>query len=108
MIKIKNLPVRFRTPETERKLEKICQKNDIKGLFLFGSFLRGQEKKKSDIDLLVYFDEKIPKSLFDLVHAENGLEKVFGRKVDLLTPNSISRYFRDGVLDSAIKIYEKR
>ncbi|NCO84319.1 MAG: nucleotidyltransferase [Nitrospirae bacterium CG_4_10_14_3_um_filter_44_29] len=49
---------------------------------IFGSYIRGQQKKKSDIDILVEFDE--PVSLLDWVGAENYLTDILGIKVDLV------------------------
>lgn len=49
---------------------------------IFGSYIRGQQKRKSDIDILVKFDE--PVSLLDWVGAENYLTDILGIKVDLV------------------------
>jgi len=49
---------------------------------IFGSYIRGQQKKKSDIDILVEFDE--PVSLLDWVGAVNSLTDILGIKVDLV------------------------
>ena len=54
---------------------------------LFGSYVRGDYRKDSDVDILV----ELPKgnSLLDLVRLEKKLEKALGKKVDLLTYNSV-------------------
>ncbi len=86
------------------KIKIFCRENDIKFLSVFGSFARGEEKKNSDIDLLVKFG-KI-KSLFELVRMERKLSKVFNRNVDLVTEKSLSKYFKEDVKKEMKVIYE--
>lgn len=108
MIKIENIPKQFNKKTLQEKLKNICEKNDVILLALFGSFVRGEQKKKSDIDMLIKFDESKEKSLLDLIHIENELKKIFRRKVDLLTQESISPYLRNEITSSMKVIYEKR
>lgn len=85
------------------KVADFCKRNRIRRLSLFGSALRGEFRKDSDIDLLVEFhpDDAAP-SLLDLARMERELSKLLGgRKVDLRTPNELSRYFRDEVVSTA-------
>ena len=85
------------------KIADFCKRNRIRRLSLFGSALKGELRKDSDIDLLVEFhsDEMAP-SLLDLARMERELSKLLGgRRVDLRTPNELSRYFRDEVLSTA-------
>jgi predicted nucleotidyltransferase len=51
----------------EEKLAEICRKNDIVFLAIFGSFVRGEQKRKSDIDIAIEFERNSEKSLLDLV-----------------------------------------
>ena len=67
---------------------------------VFGSYARGEEKRNSDIDILVEFDG----SLLDLVGLEMELKKVLGVKVDLLTYGGISPYLEDRILGEEIRI----
>jgi predicted nucleotidyltransferase len=79
-----------------------CKRNRIRKLSLFGSALKGELRKDSDIDLLVEFQPGETPSLFDLARMERELSTVLGgRKVDLRTPQELSRYFRAEVLSSA-------
>lgn len=73
---------------------------------LFGSVVRGEAKKKSDVDILVDFSER--KSLLDLVRLQFALEEKLGRKVDLLTYGSIHPLLKDIILKEQKVIYEKR
>jgi hypothetical protein len=85
-----------------QKIADFCQKNRIRKLSLFGSALKGELRKDSDIDLLVEFQSDATPSLFDLARMERELSKLLrGRKVDLRTPKELSRYFRDEVLSTA-------
>jgi predicted nucleotidyltransferase len=84
------------------KIADFCKRNRIRKLSLFGSALKGELRKHSDIDLLVEFQPGEAPSLFDLARMERELSKLLrGRKVDLRTPNELSRYFRDEVLSTA-------
>ena len=79
----------------ERRLQELCRRNDVSTLSVFGSFARGQARPDSDVDLLVEFSKE--KGLLDLVALERQLAEIFGRRVDLLTEQSISPYIRDSV-----------
>jgi len=88
------------------KIADFCRRNRIRKLSLFGSALKDQLRKDSDIDLLVEFQPGEAPSLLDLARMERELSTVLdGRKVDLRTPNELSRYFRDEVLSTATVQY---
>jgi len=108
MIEIKNLPPQLRKKGLEEKLVKTCEENDIVFLAIFGSFVTGEQKGKSDIDIAIEFDKNKPKSLLDLVHVENELSKILKRKVDLGIFSSINPYIIDEVKKEMRIIYEKR
>jgi hypothetical protein len=80
--------------EALEKNKEILKKYRVKKIGLFGSFVRGEQKKNSDIDLVVEFDLDSfgPefKGLYDTyVKLFDYLENLFGRKVEILTPISI-------------------
>ena len=83
-------------------------KNDIKKISLFGSHLDDTAKHNSDVDLLIEFKPKDVVGFFKLIGIQENLEKNLGKKVDLLTPKSLSKYFRNDVINQAQLIYEKR
>ncbi|MBI4758554.1 MAG: nucleotidyltransferase family protein [Chloroflexi bacterium] len=83
------------------KIAEFCKRNHIRRLSLFGSVLRGDLKPDSDIDLLVEFDPDHIPGLIRLAGMEIELTEILGRKVDLRTPQDLSRYFRKDVLNSA-------
>ncbi len=92
------------------ELINFCQENHILQLSVFGSVLREDFKKTSDIDLLVVFDPQIKLSLMDLVSIQYELEDLIGRKVDLIEKRSIENSHnwirRKNILEAAIIIYE--
>jgi hypothetical protein len=72
----------------------VLEKYKVKRIGLFGSYVKGEQKKKSDIDLVVEFDlpafGKDFEGLFDVfMDLSSYLEDLFGKKVDILTPASI-------------------
>lgn len=97
MIEIENLPLPLRGKGIEDKLIKICEDNDVVFFAIFGSFARGEQGRRSDIDIAVEFDRNKRKSLLDLVHLEYELKRVFKRNVDLGIFSSISPYMIDDV-----------
>ena len=88
-------------------IEEFCVRNHIRKLSLFGSVLTPRFGPDSDVDVLVEFEPGAPVSYFDLVGMEMELSQVIGRKVDLRTPQELSRYFRDKVVASALPQYER-
>lgn len=77
----------------------------MRRISLFGSRVRGMEREGSDIDLLVEFSS--PVSLLELVGMELELQERLHRKVDLRTPQGLSKYFREDVLREAEPLYEQ-
>ena len=88
------------------KLAEFCQRNHIQRLSVFGSAIRDQLKADSDIDLLVEFKPDHTPGLFSIVRMEMELADALGRKVDLRTPEDLSRYFRDEVIKHAQLQYQ--
>lgn len=60
------------------------EKYKIKEIGIFGSYVKGKEKKKSDLDILVEFEEEAEIGLIKFVHLENYLKNLLGIKVDLV------------------------
>ena len=87
------------------QLAEFCQRHHIRKLSLFGSMLREDFTPQSDVDFLVEFElGKVPGYL-RLAGMENELSDLIGRTVDLRTPDELSRYFRQEVLDVAVTQY---
>ena len=79
---------------------------DIKYVALFGSYVNGTPREDSDIDVLIDFYPQSIVGLFKYIDIQENLSKALGEKVDLLTPQAISKYFRNKVLQEAEVVYE--
>lgn len=82
----------------------LCRRNHIRRLALFGSVLLDDFTPESDVDVLVEFEPGCTPG-FGFIRVEDELSAVLGRKVDLNTPNNLSKYFRDSVLSVAEDIF---
>lgn len=91
----------------QEQLTSLCQQHPIHKLSFFGSILRLDFTDSSDIELLVEFLPNARIGYFELIRIENELTDLIGRKVDLRTPNELSRYFRQEVLNEAVTRYVK-
>ena len=84
------------------QIAEFCRRNHIRRLAVFGSALRPDFDETSDIDILVEFEPDHAPGLFGLARMERELSALLGRrKVDLRTPDDLSRYFRQQVLQEA-------
>ena len=89
-----------RIPLNQEKIVRFCRKHHIRKLAFFGSVLRDDFRPDSDVDVLVEFEPgHVPGLGFFAMEAE--LSNILGRKVDLNTPNFLSRHFRDQVMADA-------
>jgi len=96
--------IRIEIPDDQ--IAEFCQRHHIRELALFGSVLREDFGPESDVDVLVVFDPGQIVGFFELFDMEQELSGILGgRRVELNTPNSLSRYFRQKVLDSAVVQY---
>jgi predicted nucleotidyltransferase len=80
----------------------IADKYGIAVVGIFGSYVRGEQEKRSDIDLLA--DILRPISLLEMVGAEIYLSEVLGIKVDLVPKRSVREELRDNILEEAVSI----
>ncbi len=79
----------------------ILKKNGVLKASIFGSYARGEAKKRSDIDILI----QPPKGTgLEFVGIKLELEEKLGKKVDLLTYKSIHPYLKKYILADEIKI----
>lgn len=93
---------------SRESIEGFCKLNHIRKLSFFGSVLRADFGPESDVDILVEFEPGCTPGFFGLFDLENELSTMLGvKKVDLRTPEDLSRYFRDEVLASAQVQYEE-
>ena len=91
---------------SQEEIKQFCQRHSIHKLSLFGSVLRDDFTRESDVDVLVEFEKGKTPGLA-IITMEDELSNMINRKVDLRTPGDLSRYFREQVLAEAMVIYEK-
>jgi len=67
--------------------DELVEKFKVKEIGIFGSYVRGEERKRSDVDILVEFREPI--GLFEFMDLEEYLSKLIGLKVDLVSKKAL-------------------
>ena len=86
----------------KEQIADFCRRRHIRRLAVFGSALRSDFNESSDIDILVEFEPEHSPGLLGMARMERELSALLGgRKVDLRTPEDLSRYFRQEVLNEA-------
>lgn len=80
----------------------LIEKYKIKEIGIFGSYVRGGQRKKSDVDLLVDFSESI--SLLDFIHLENELSDLLGIKVDLVMKTALKPRIGRHILEEVVPV----
>ncbi len=99
----KTLPIKIESA----KLAQFCQLHHIRKLSLFGSVLRDDFSPDSDIDFLVEFEPGKTPGFLKIARMERELSTMlWGRKIDLRTPEELSIYFRDRVIAEALVQYD--
>ncbi len=78
----------------------IKQKYSVKRIGVFGSFARGTMKEKSDVDVLVEFEN--PVDIFEFIDLKDFLEELLNRKVDLVSTKALKPFLRDRILNEAV------
>ena len=87
--------------QIKSKIIKILKKNNVVRAGIFGSYARGEEKKNSDIDILI----KPPKGIgLGFAGIELELEKSLNKKVDLLTYKCIHPLLKKRILNEEVRV----
>jgi hypothetical protein len=82
--------------------EEFYKKYKVKEIGIFGSFVRGEQKKRSDIDILVEF-EVLP-DLLKFIEMERYLEKLLKKKVDLVEKTGLKPRLKEIILEEVVYI----
>jgi len=92
--------------EIKIKLEelkpKLKERFKVKSIGVFGSYIRGEEKKRSDLDILVEFEESASLSLLDFIGLENYLSEELGVKVDLVEKSTLKPRIGKRILEEVV------
>ena len=89
------------------EIREYCAEQPIQRLSVFGSAARDELRPESDIDLLVEYEPDASVGYFSMARHMREFGEICGRDVDLCTPNGLSKYIRDEVIESARLIYAK-
>ena len=86
-------------------LNPVLKKNfSVKTLELFGSFVRGEQTEKSDLDVLVTFSEPNNVDLFKFIELRLFLKDELGVDVDLIEKDTLKPRLKGQILEEAIKV----
>jgi predicted nucleotidyltransferase len=93
----------------KEQLREFCRKWKVTEFALFGSVTRPEEfREDSDVDVLARFEPDAPWTLFDWVHMEDELARIFGRAVDLVERQAVeksdNRFRKRSILESAVDV----
>ena len=88
--------------QIKEKAVPILKEAGVKRSSIFGSYVRGEQNDKSDIDILVDFPEG--KTLFDLVELEERLKDVLHKDVDIVTYNSVSKHLKKYIFSDQVQL----
>lgn len=80
----------------------ILKRNKVVQAGIFGSYARGEQKKKSDIDILVKFKGDV--SLLGVIDIEQELQRKIKKKVDLVTYRSLHSLLKERILNEEVRI----
>ncbi len=93
---------KMKIEKIKKKITPILKKNKIVRAGIFGSYARGEEKKNSDIDILVQPPKEM--SLFDFVGVRLEIEDELGRKIDIVSYNALHPKLKKQILKEEIRI----
>lgn len=80
-------------------------KESISAIYLFGSYARGEEKKSSDLDLLIQYTKGSKLSLFDHVKIQKKLSEECNKDIDLIEKGSVNKYLKKYVNKDLDRVY---
>ena len=84
----------------KKELPSLKEKFKVKSIGIFGSYVRGEQTKTSDIDMLVEFDA--PVGFFKFIELEDYLSEKLGLKVDLVTPDALKPLIKPQIMQEAV------
>ncbi len=94
----------IRIPLDPEQIADVCRRHRIRRMSLYGSVIRDDFTALSDVDVLVELDPDYHPGL-EYFGITVELEALFGRRVDVVRPTELSRYFKAEVLREAIPVY---
>ena len=89
------------------KISKYFSNQPIERAWIFGSYSRDEENRKSDIDILVNFSKDTKITLFKYIHIINDLQALTGKKIDLVEEGQLKPFASVNAEQQKILIYER-
>lgn len=86
----------------EQQKTYLKEKYEVKEIGVFGSYVRGRQKKKSDLDILIEFAPDSKMDLFTFVELENYLSDILGIKVDLVMKTALKPKIGKHILEEVV------
>ncbi|MBS7645543.1 nucleotidyltransferase family protein [Candidatus Bathyarchaeota archaeon] len=77
---------------------------NVKSIGIFGSYIRGEEKRGSDLDILVEFEDSADLSLLDFIELENYLSAELGVRVDLVEKSTLKPRIGKRILEEVVNL----
>ena len=96
---------RIRISIPKKDLKEFCRRYQVNRLALFGSVLRGDFRKDSDVDVLVSFEPDAHVGFITLSRMQRELSELFRRPVDLVLMDGLKPVIRDSVLANIEEVY---
>lgn len=90
------------------KLSNYFENKPVERVWIFGSFARSNENRNSDIDILVNFLPESKITLFQYVRIINDLQKLTGRKIDLVEEGQLKPFAEKEAQSEKVLIYERK
>ena len=90
--------------DIKNKIKPILKRNGVERAAVFGSYARGDQKKNSDIDILIEYQDNDEKSLLDFIRLKLELEKSLNKKVDLVEYSSLRQRIKNRILNEQLQI----
>ncbi len=85
-----------------RRLPNLRQTYGVRSLWLFGSYVRGEARKRSDLDVLVEYDQA--PSFFEFIELEERLSSLLGTKVDLVMKSALKPRIGERILAEVVPV----
>jgi predicted nucleotidyltransferase len=85
-----------------RHKQELRERFKVKEIGVFGSYIKGKQRRKSDVDILVEFEE--PVGLFDFIGLEEYLSNLLGVKVDLVSRKALKPRIGERILKEVIYV----
>jgi predicted nucleotidyltransferase len=87
------------------EIAEFCRRHRIREMALFGSVLRDDFGPDSDVDVLIEFEPNAGIGYMRFFRLQDELTELFGRDIDLFTPDSLRRFARETVMQTKAVVY---